>query len=80
METRQFSPELGAKRNQPGNEFQRLEVERRDILENPEYFEQLMTARGRTTVPVLRIDSPDGKERWIPESRDIMHYLKTISS
>jgi glutaredoxin len=57
-----------------------LEVERRNILESPDYFKQLIAARGRTTVPVLRIDSPDGGERWIPESQDIMRYLKTISS
>ena len=56
-----------------------LEVEGRDILENSDYREQLMAARGRATVPVLRIDSPDGEERWMPESRDIVRYLKTIS-
>jgi hypothetical protein len=26
--------------------------------------------------PVLRITSPDGSERWMPESRDIVRYLE----
>ena len=55
-----------------------LDIESRDIMENPDYREQLMAARGRATVPVLRIDSPDGEERWMPESRDIVRHLKTM--
>ena len=54
-----------------------LEIERRDIFQDPAYRNQLLEARGRTTVPVLRIISTDGEERWMPESRDIVHYLDT---
>ncbi len=54
-----------------------IEVELRDIFENPQYRDDLIKARGRATVPVLRISSPDGDERWMPESRDIVHYLET---
>jgi glutaredoxin len=54
-----------------------LEVEQRDIWEDPEHRRALAAARGRTTVPVLRITTADGAERWMPESRDIVHYLRT---
>ncbi len=54
-----------------------VEVELRDIHENPQYRDDLIDARGRATVPVLRITSPNGEERWMPESRDIVHYLET---
>ena len=53
-----------------------IDVELRDILQNPEFRDELITARGRATVPVLRINSPDGEEHWMPESRDIMAYLE----
>ena len=56
-----------------------LDVELREIFDEPHYREQLVEARGRATVPVLRITSPDGEERWMPESRDIVHYLETVS-
>lgn len=53
-----------------------VDVELRDIFENPQYRDELVEARGRATVPVLRITSPDGEERWMPESRDIVRYLE----
>ena len=56
-----------------------LDVELREIFEEPRYHDELVEARGRATVPVLRIISPDGDERWMPESRDIIRYLKTLS-
>ncbi len=56
-----------------------LDVERREIFEDARYRDQLVAARGRATVPVLRIISPDGEERWMPESRDIVHYLESLS-
>ena len=56
-----------------------VEVELRDIFENARYRDELVEARGRATVPVLRISSPNGEERWVPESRDIVSYLeKTV--
>ncbi len=53
-----------------------VDVELRDIFENPEYHKELIEARGRATVPVLRITSSDGEERWMPESSDIVSYLE----
>ncbi len=50
-------------------------VEYRDIFENPTYRDELITARGRPTVPVLRCDAGDSS-RWMPESADIIAYLR----
>ena len=54
-----------------------IDVELRDIFEHPQDCDDLIKARGRATVPVLRITSPGGDERWMPESQDIVHYLET---
>jgi len=53
-----------------------IDVELRDIFENAQYRDELIKARGRATVPVLRVSSPNGEERWVPESRDIVSYLE----
>ena len=55
-----------------------LDVELRDIFESTQYRDELIEARGRSTVPVLRITSPDGEERWMPESHDIVRYLDSL--
>jgi glutaredoxin len=52
-----------------------LDVELRDIRTDAKHWDDLVAARGRGTVPVLKIDSPDGTERWMPESADIIRYL-----
>ena len=56
-----------------------IDVELREIFEVPRYRDELVEARGRATVPVLRITSPDGEERWMPESRDIVRYLESLN-
>ena len=53
-----------------------VDVEFRDILVDSGHRDDLIEARGRATVPVLRITSPDGEDRWMPESRDIVAYLQ----
>lgn len=53
-----------------------LEIEQRNIRLEPTYAEELRRARGRITVPVLRILADDGSERWMPESADIVRYLQ----
>lgn len=53
-----------------------LEIEQRDIRAEPVHADELRQARGRTTVPVLRIIAEDGSERWMPESADIVRYLQ----
>lgn len=53
-----------------------IDVELKDIFDDPDDRDDLVAARGRATVPVLRITSPDGEDRWMPESRDIVKYLR----
>ncbi len=55
-----------------------IDVELRDILLDEEYRDELIAARDRATVPVLRITSPDGSERFMPESADIIAYLEEL--
>tara|TARA_B100001989_G_C24550227_1_gene473938 strand:+ start:4010 stop:4189 length:180 start_codon:yes stop_codon:yes gene_type:complete len=52
-----------------------LDIEYRNILQNGEHRQELAEARGRTTVPVLRGINKDD-EWWMPESLDIVAYLK----
>ena len=54
-----------------------IDVELRDIFQESQHRDDLIKARGRATVPVLQITSPNGEERWMPESRDIVSYLDT---
>lgn len=53
-----------------------VDVEIRDIVSDTNYHEELVNARRRATVPVLRIDSADGQTRWMSESSDIVQYLE----
>ena len=53
-----------------------IDVELRNIFEDPQHRDDLIDARGRAAVPVLRITSPGGEERWMPESRDIATSLQ----
>ena len=52
-----------------------LEVARLDILEDDQACDDLISATGRRTVPVLKIgDGPQA--RWMPESRYIIRWLQ----
>lgn len=53
-----------------------IDVELRNVMLEPQDRDDLIEARGRATVPVLRITSPEGEDRWMPESRDIVSYLQ----
>ena len=53
-----------------------IDVELRDIFADAMHRDDLVAARGRTTVPVLRITTADGEDRWMPESSDIVNYLQ----
>ena len=52
-----------------------VRVELRNIIDDPQHLHALVEARGRRTVPVLRIRK-DGGDEWMPESADIVRYLK----
>jgi len=51
-----------------------LEIEVRDIHRDRRWLTELVEARGRRTVPVLRIETDEGVE-WMPESEDIIQFL-----
>jgi len=53
-----------------------IEVESRNIWQDAESERELVEARGQTTVPVLRIVDDEGDSAWLPESSDIIDYLK----
>jgi len=60
------------------DELQRLNVkaENRDTSANAKHRGDLIAKRNRATVPVLRIYFKDGSEEWMPESRDIVKFLR----
>ena len=51
------------------------DIELRNIWEGDKHRADLVEARGRATVPVLRCTSKT-KDRWMPESADIDRYLR----
>jgi glutaredoxin len=56
-----------------------MPVELHDISGAPERRNELVSACGRATVPVLRIESAEGEVRWMRESRDIIRYLRGLA-
>lgn len=53
-----------------------IEVEYADIYADPGRLRELLDARGRATVPVLRIREDDGGAEWLAESAQIIAYLE----
>lgn len=53
-----------------------LDIPLRDTMQDDAHNAALFEATGRETVPVLRIEEADGSVRWMPESLDIVHYLR----
>ena len=53
-----------------------VDVELRDVASDSNHHQDLVNARQRATVPVLRVTAPDGQSRWMPESQDIVQYLQ----
>lgn len=57
----------------------RFDIELRDIHQERKWRDELIAARGRRTVPVLRIETDDGRVEWMGESRDIIHHLELLA-
>jgi len=53
-----------------------IELELRDTLSDVDHARAVIEATGRRTVPVLRIEDDDGGVEWLPESADIVRYLR----
>lgn len=52
-----------------------VQLNLRNVREQPAYRRELVEGGGRSMVPCLRIDSPDGETTWMYESADILQYL-----
>ena len=55
-----------------------VNVEKRNVMKNPEFRQQQIDATKRTTVPCLLINYGDHEE-WMFESGDIVRYLKSVA-
>ena len=53
-----------------------LEIPLRNTMSDGTYHDEIVSALGRGTVPVLRIESKSGAVQYLPESADIMEYLE----
>lgn len=53
-----------------------LNIEIRDVLQQPSHRQELIRGGGRATVPCLRIDHADGRTEWMYESADIARWLR----
>lgn len=56
-----------------------ITYERRNIQQSDQFRDELLRATGRTRVPVLRIQRSDGSVEWLPESNDIIRYLRDLA-
>jgi len=52
-----------------------LNIEQRDVLQNPQYRAELIKGGGKSQVPCLRIEKENGNTHWLYESKDIIQYL-----
>jgi len=54
-----------------------IQIELRDIGMNGAFRDELVREAGKSQVPCLRIEQPDGKATWMYESSDICAYLES---
>ncbi len=54
-----------------------VEIDERNIHQDPQHLRELIEATGRQTVPCLRIrqGASGGEDRWMHESTEIIAYL-----
>jgi glutaredoxin len=53
-----------------------VDVELRNIQQDPAHLHALLEATGRATVPCLRIDDEGASSSWMHESADIIEFLE----
>jgi len=53
-----------------------LSLEERDVSKIELFKDELQQAMGRSTVPVLKITERGGAVRWMPDSAEIIEYLR----
>lgn len=54
-----------------------LNIELRNVNENKQYENELVSGGGELQVPCLRIQNEDGSVQWMYESSDILKYLES---
>ena len=54
-----------------------LEIELRNVQNEPKWRQELVSATGKQMVPCLRIEQAGDTARWLHESADIIRYLET---
>jgi glutathione S-transferase len=54
-----------------------LKITLKDVLSHPGNSAELIAGGGKMQVPCLRVENEKGDVRWIYESSEIIHYLKT---
>lgn len=54
----------------------KVEVEKRNVMEEPKWRKEQAEATGRTQVPCLKITKDDGESAWLFESADIIRFLQ----
>lgn len=57
-----------------------LNIELRNIQRQPQHRTELIKQGGKPQVPCLRIDLADGKNTWLYESRDIIHFIRSYAA
>jgi len=57
-----------------------IEIDDKNIWKDERALQELQQATGRSTVPVLRIEDPNGGISWMPESNDIVQYLSELDA
>jgi glutathione S-transferase len=53
-----------------------IDMERKNLLKNPDFRTELIAGGGKKTVPCLKIGAGDDAQ-WMYESKDIIQYLET---
>jgi glutaredoxin len=53
-----------------------IDIERRDILKNPDFKQELIKGGGKSQVPCLRIEE-NNQLTWLYESVEIIGFLKS---
>lgn len=55
-----------------------LTIERRDVLKNEKWEQELIDQGGKRKVPCLKILQEDGSSQWMYESQTIIDYLSNL--
>lgn len=56
----------------------KVDVEKRNVKQEPKWHDEKLNATGSTQVPCLKITDDNGQVRWLFESLDIIDYLKKL--